>query len=454
MTGMFEPLTQEELAAAPMAAPQQENWTPLPPPANVSVPPKFEGNGNLGSVGGVWEYRDNAGVLEGYVVRFDTEANGEATKTFRPCRYGRLRGRDGWQWRGWGDNRPLYGLPNIFARRAAPLLIVEDEKCADAAARIFPDFVATTPMNGAQSPAKTDWGPAKSRTVTIWPDHDGPGRDFAERVTQLCNEAGAASVRVVSVPSEFPEKWDLGDPIPESWDAAKLRGLLDGAVRHKSEVNKADPFPATTSSAWSSPDMSILTEGRLPPPELPLALFGPWIDWLETAAEVKNCPPDFVAVSLITIAATLIGNSRRAMPWSGWIEPCVLWGALVGPPSSGKSPGLDAVLDAQRKIEIEFANSYAETLRQHQGAVVVAKERRAVWEDSVKEAVKTGTPPPDLPEGAQEPERPRRPRIVVTAGCNQTFWQSCSPLATMMGWHRGFYSCGQTTCRSNGPSGP
>lgn len=416
MAGMFDQLTEEEKATASAIPNEQEedDWEPISPPATTQQPPNFKDSGTLGSVGGVWEYRDHDGVVEGYVVRFDNKANGDATKTFLPCRYGRLNGNVGWQWHGWGDGRPLFNLPDILSRDTTPVLVCEGEKAACKAAEIFPDYAVSTPMNGAQSPQKTDWGPVTGRAVTIWPDHDDSGRSFATHVAQLCNEAGAASVSVVSVPINFPEKWDLGDAPPEGWDATRLRGLLDGAAIRRPEPIVADPFAASLSSAWLSPDMSILTEGRERPPELPLALFGPWTDWIETAAEVKSCPADFTTVSLIALAAALIGNSRRAMPWPGWVEPCVIWAVLVGPPSSGKSPGLEAILDALRRIEIEFAASYADTLREHQGAVVVAKEKRSIWEDSVKEAVKAGTPPPDMPEDAVEPEKPRRPRIIVT----------------------------------------
>ena len=71
----------------------------------------------------------------------------------------------------------------------------------------------------------------------------------------------------------------------------------------------------TQTGGWPEPDMSVLAAGREAPPVLPLSLFGPWADWIASAAEAKACPPDFVALSLLTAAATLIGNSRRATPW-------------------------------------------------------------------------------------------------------------------------------------------
>ena len=41
--------------------------------------------------------------------------------------------------------------------------------------------------------------------MTIWPDHDQPGADFARLVAELANEAGGTTVSIVAVPAEFPE---------------------------------------------------------------------------------------------------------------------------------------------------------------------------------------------------------------------------------------------------------
>lgn len=56
-----------------------------------------------------------------------------------------------------------------------------------------------------------------------------PGRHYAAAVNRLCREAGAASVRVVAVPAQFPVGWDLADTAPNTWDVAKMRSLIDSA---------------------------------------------------------------------------------------------------------------------------------------------------------------------------------------------------------------------------------
>ena len=99
-----------------------------------------------------WPYIGADGELQGYVVRFETPEG----KQTRPLRYGRMRGRVAWYYKGWGDGRPLYRLPQLLAADpATAVLVVEGEKTADAAALLLPEFAVVTSMNGARSAAKT-----------------------------------------------------------------------------------------------------------------------------------------------------------------------------------------------------------------------------------------------------------------------------------------------------------
>ena len=83
---------------------------------------------------------------------------------------------------------------------------------------------------------------------------------------------------------------------------------------------------------------------RLPACPAPRAIFGPdWEMWLESAAEAKGAPVDYVAGTLIGMAGSLVGNARWAQPYGDWREPPIFWVMLVGNPSARKSPALDAV---------------------------------------------------------------------------------------------------------------
>jgi hypothetical protein len=168
-------------------------------------------------------------------------------------------------------------------------------------------------------------------------------------------------------------------------------------------------------SDWPEPDLSALAEGKRPPPELPVETFRHyWHHWLEAEAENRAAPIDYTAGGLLGSASALIGNSRWVTPWQGWKEPPVLWLAEVGDPSSNKSPAQDAVRDPLSLLEGELATGYGDRLRLWRTQAEEAKARRAKWEAEVKDAVKKGHAAPEMPQAAVDPEKPPRPRLVLT----------------------------------------
>lgn len=79
------------------------------------------------------------------------------------------------------EKRPLYRLPELLAASPERVVIVtEGEKCADALAEL--GYVATTTFGGANASRKTDLAPLQGRRVVIWPDHDAPGRKYADAI--------------------------------------------------------------------------------------------------------------------------------------------------------------------------------------------------------------------------------------------------------------------------------
>ena len=107
---------------------------------------------------------------------------------------------------------------------------------------------------------------------------------------------------------------------------------------------------------WGKPDLSILTSGPTDRPVFPVALLGEfWGPFAIALAKSKNAPVDYVGASLITVAAALMGNSRVAVG-PAWREPSVIWTALVGSSSSGKSPALDPFIEMVVQLESEAAS--------------------------------------------------------------------------------------------------
>ena len=114
------------------------------------------------------------------------------------------------------------------------------------------------------------------------------------------------------------------------------------------------------------------------------------------------------------VAGSLIGNTRWAAPQPGWSEPPIIFSALIGDPSSNKSPATDAVFDPVRQLEKELAHDYADKLREHEDAATVAAVSESAWKEEVKAAIKNGDDLPDRPAASYAPDAPIRPRLIFS----------------------------------------
>uniref|UniRef100_A4X0A0 DUF927 domain-containing protein n=1 Tax=Cereibacter sphaeroides (strain ATCC 17025 / ATH 2.4.3) TaxID=349102 RepID=A4X0A0_CERS5 len=235
--------------------------TPIP----AGAPPRPD-HARLGSPSRSWTYVDAQGEPLVVICRFDRPAREGAAKPGKEILPLSLwRQPDGtleWRWKGLEAPRPLYNLHRIAATQESDawIVITEGEKAAEEAADLFPDGVATTPMNGANAAAQTDWAPLRGRNCLIVPDLDEPGRKFAETVAARLREAGAARIRILDLseiariswqgdreqhrsPDAVPQGYDLADAAADGWTAERLQAAL-AASRHllqEIELSAAEP---------------------------------------------------------------------------------------------------------------------------------------------------------------------------------------------------------------------
>lgn len=206
------------------------DWVPLlPVPADAPEYPKA--HVVRGRPAAQWEYRDQAGQLLGVVYRFVTSDGG---KEVLPCVYAehpKTKARE-WRWITFRDPRPLY-IKGRF-RADLPVLVVEGEKCADAAHTLLADcFDVVSWQGGGNAVAKADWQPLAGRSVVLWPDCDakvyGPKHKQAGELKPEAEQPGVkamaslaeilrglgCSVRTISIPkpNERPDGWDVADMI-------------------------------------------------------------------------------------------------------------------------------------------------------------------------------------------------------------------------------------------------
>jgi hypothetical protein len=159
----------------------------------------------------------------------------------------------------------------------------------------------------------------------------------------------------------------------------------------------------------------LLSGPQIAPPEFPADILGDyWSAWCRTAAKAANAPVDYVATSSLVVAGALIGNARTIAASPDWHENPNLWAALIGVPSSGKSPALDPVSRSLERFEKEAAGDFVGVNRQHLADVESARIRKEMWQTQVKNAAKEGVEPPALPADADEPSAPVRPRVRLS----------------------------------------
>ena len=145
-----------------------------------------------------------------------------------------------WLWKAPPAPRPLYNLDALQQRPNAPVLIVEGEKTADAAAKLFPSAIAITWPSGCKAFTKADWSPIKGRRCTLWPDADAVGRDAMAKLAIHLLKAGAAQVRIIQPPPDAPDGWDLADA---DWSIAQAAAYLKANRSPPIELPELAPLP-------------------------------------------------------------------------------------------------------------------------------------------------------------------------------------------------------------------
>ena len=175
-----------------------------------------------------WRYNDDF-----YVYRKDMPDGG---KEFRPIWFNGTE----WKIKAPPAPRPLYNLDALQQRPNAPVLIVEGEKTADSAAKLFPSAIAITWPSGCKAFTKADWSPIKGRRCTLWPDADAVGRDAMAKLAIQLLKAGAAQVRIIQPPPDAPDGWDLADA---DWSIAEAGAYLKANRSPPIELPELAPLP-------------------------------------------------------------------------------------------------------------------------------------------------------------------------------------------------------------------
>lgn len=127
-------------------------------------------------------------------------------------------------------------------------------------------------------------------------------------------------------------------------------------------VARADPSapPAEGPEAEDIPWEPIRLDDPIPVDPFPLEVLPLAARQLAIeAARSVGCPVDFPAAATLAVAAGVIGRSAVLKLKAGYFASSALWIAVVGPPSDGKSPAVDAAFGATSPIDRDLQAEHA-----------------------------------------------------------------------------------------------
>jgi predicted P-loop ATPase len=254
---------------APAEKKNRTPWSPiLPVPDDAGPYPKA--HVVRGRPEAHWEYRDIAGRLLGVIYRF-VRSDGKG-KEVLPCVFARHpdSGAREWRWMAFPEPRPLY-LRGPH-RPELTLLVVEGEKCVDAAVAVVAgELEVLSWSGGGKAVGKSDWSSIRDRDVILWPDtdaktykegherageimpeHEQPGMVAMNKVAEILRAQGCNVFFVdIPAPGDVPDGWDVADLIVGgagaeevlAW-ATKLRQAPKAAASPAPAGLQADNVPA------------------------------------------------------------------------------------------------------------------------------------------------------------------------------------------------------------------
>lgn len=229
-------------------------WSPIVPvPEDAPDPPreypkKIDKKWTQIKIDKYYTYRTKSGKIAGYtcLVKY-----GDGSKEVVPLTYCKRGEAREWKFKSFSIPRPVYKLDSLVKYPAAQVLIVEGEKCADAAEELFQDIenlVVISWIGGTKSVSHIKWDLLKGRKLILWPDADSQeyknGHIREGEIMDFVDQPGAGAMikiynlvkmkikdaRLVSPPAEFSDGWDIADAIEAGWNAEKILAFVKNNI--------------------------------------------------------------------------------------------------------------------------------------------------------------------------------------------------------------------------------
>ena len=135
----------------------------------------------------------------------------------------------------------------------------------------------------------------------------------------------------------------------------------------------------------------LLPVPKLDPNSLPLVIRDAALD----LAERLQCPIDYVVVSMLAAAGSVIGNQIGIFPRAvdeTWEVYPALWGGIVGEPGSKKSPAVQQAHKPLQHLDDIAAQNYAKAMQSYQSQLEKYETELAAWKKNKYSGIKPNSP--------------------------------------------------------------
>jgi hypothetical protein len=118
-------------------------------------------------------------------------------------------------------------------------------------------------------------------------------------------------------------------------------------------------------------------------------------------ADALGCDPAYLALPALSVASSLIGNSRVIRLKRNWHEPAVVWSGIVGDSGTLKSPAVSAVLNPLYRLQKRLLKKFKTDVAQYQTDLEACHERKRKAKKENREFTE------------EPPEKPALARVVT-----------------------------------------
>ncbi len=166
-------------------------------------------------------------------------------------------------------------------------------------------------------------------------------------------------------------------------------------------ANRASAMAAAAEVPWPLLNEALFGESESSATVFPLEHLTPgWRQWVADTAQSAGTSPDYVAMGLFAAVTAVCGAGVNVRVTAGWREPLVLWLALVGSPSSGKSPALASVRALLGQIEVAIRDEDGDRQSMHAAKLEEARLATEQWREDCQTAKRNCHPLPVRPQEA------------------------------------------------------